>query len=96
MAKRVYKKSPALSSDPLLASELIRQLRAAIEKHGDVPVRVWDEQMRAPQPFILEPPSDYARWKYPETWPCLTIRRKDRSIEAMDDLDNGGDDKIDT
>jgi hypothetical protein len=85
MVKQFHTRTTALASEPLSASELIRQLNAAIETHGDIPVRVWDEQMDAALPFILEPPSEYARRKYPDVWPCLTIRRTDTSINVLDE-----------
>ena len=70
----------------MLASKLVQALQTAIEKHGDVPVLIWDEASYGEVPFILEPPSAYVRFKCPEVWPCLTLRRMDRSIDATIEL----------
>ena len=95
MVKRGYTGLSKLVRQPLSASELIQQLKTAVEKHGDIPVRVWDEQVGRPEPFFLDGPSDYIRLKYPDLWPCLTIRRVDPSIDYMDLPDDAMDEPDD-
>jgi hypothetical protein len=49
----------------MLISELIQELTQAMQKHGDVPIRIWEEDMDYAFPFVLDGIPERIGEKYP-------------------------------
>jgi hypothetical protein len=47
-------------------SELIQQLTEARRKHGDVPIRIWQEEMDYAFPFVVDVIPERIGKKYPQ------------------------------